>query len=72
MMLGKFVLTLWTVCTVRYPLKGSVEIPVPPLRRNTMGDSEYDAVDARMSEWQVGMITPPTGIVIMVITLRLP
>ena len=57
--------------TVRYPLKELVEVPVPPLRRNTIGDSDYDAVDARMMEWQVGMITPPTGIVIMVITLSL-
>ena len=51
--------------------KGAVEVLVPPLRQNTMGDSDYDAVDARMTEWQVGMITPPTGIVIMVITLSL-
>lgn len=56
---------------MRYPLKGPVEVPVPPLRRNTIRGSDYDAVDARMMEWQVGMIPPPTGIVIMVVTLRL-
>ena len=56
---------------MRYPLKGPMEVPAPLLRQNTIRGSDYDAVNARMIEWQVGMITPPTGIVIMVVTLSL-
>ena len=53
---------------MRYPLKGPVEVPVPLLWQNTIRGSDYDAVNARMTDWQVGMINPPTGIVIMVVT----